>query len=298
MFIINGTNTNSNPLIFVKSPYINVFPCGRRRSTPVDADNNNNTVSDRYYIPFDPEARLNTEANNRKHTGLNGFRKSYIIDFSDKETSKTFNFVIEGYHISIKLGDGYLTPNDFGSKLANKTNATNEIFANITLRDVPFFAGSDSVQKAYTEILRDQTINNEFDEPETCLDRLILSNDLTKYDKANPENYYFSGLSFSSFARDEVHTFIDNDITVLQRTISLKILTKNVDTGEWGLYNPSRLPNIEHGDEESSVKIPGDLTVTGTLNVNNILKNGSKVALLDVVKQQDGTYQLQFTGAN
>ena len=289
-------NTDSS-LVFVKSKDINIFPCGRRRSMLIDADNNDNTVSDRYYIPFDPEARLSTEANNRKHTSLNGFRKSYILDFDSDEVNKTFSFVLEGYLISIKLGADYLTVKKFADRLAQETNAANEIFANITLRDVPFFDGSSTVQKAYTEVLRDQVINNEFDEPETCLDRLISSG----YDKTKPESYYFSGLSFSNRALDTIQTYSDgsdNSQVIVQRTVSLKIFSKNTDTGEWGLYNPSKLPKIEHGYEENSALIPGDLTVTGTLNVNNIFRNGKSVVALDVAEQPDGTYQLQFIGAN
>ena len=304
MFIKSANNS----LVFVKSKDINIFPCSRRRSMLIDADNDNTTVSDRYYIPFDPEARLNTEANNRKHTGLNGFRKSYIIDFAGQDAYKAFNFVIEGYHISIKLDTNYATPNAFGiklaSELASETETTSEIFANITLREVPFFGGSSTVQKAYTEILRDQIANNEDNDPELCLDCLIANN----YDKTKLESYYFSGLSFSSSAVDRVVQYTDNGNTILQRTVSLKILAKNTATGEWELYYPSMLPKIEHGETAASVHVPGDFSISGGMTIGNILEakqivqgdHKHPVVVLDikpVVEHGKEVYQLQFNGA-
>ena len=113
MFVKN----NDNRLVFIKSKNVNVFPCGRRRSNLIDADGSTLTVNDRYYIPFDPEARLNTEANNRKHSGLNGFRQSYIYDWSYTASSGVLSLVIEGYLFNIILDYEYRTDDIFGSEL-------------------------------------------------------------------------------------------------------------------------------------------------------------------------------------
>ena len=80
MFIINK---DTSQLAFLKSTAVKAFPCSRRRSTLIDVDGRADTVEDRYYIPFDPEARLNTESNIRKHSGLNGFKQSYIQEWND-----------------------------------------------------------------------------------------------------------------------------------------------------------------------------------------------------------------------
>ena len=79
MFVRSSDNAN---LIFIKSRYIKAFPCSRRRSNlTIDTDGNENSVLDKYYIPFDPEARLNTEANNRKHSALNGYKQDYLREW-------------------------------------------------------------------------------------------------------------------------------------------------------------------------------------------------------------------------
>jgi hypothetical protein len=76
MFIKQLTHSNLDQnkdikLTFLQSLNVQVYPCGRRRSA-VQNDGEN------YYIPFDPEARLNTEFNNRKLASANGFTESYI----------------------------------------------------------------------------------------------------------------------------------------------------------------------------------------------------------------------------
>lgn len=295
MFIKN----DENKLVFIKSKNINAFPCGRRRSNLIDTDGESNTVSDRYYIPFDPEARLNTEANNRKHTGLNGFNKSYILDWN--ETARYFAFAIEGYLFNIKLEADYSTPNAFATIAAGSayTSASNAIFANIKLREVPFFSGSKTIPQTYTEILRDQTPERD---PAVYLDFLVPG-----AAKTNADNYYFAGLSLSNEAKDDLVTYAvegSSTLVITERTISLQLFTKN-SSGDWQLYNPSKLPKVVHGDHDSSVKIPGDLTVTGTLNTFNVeatqvTQGGRPVVLLDLVPINENgkeVYQLQFTGA-
>ena len=304
MFIKN----NDNGLVFIKSKNINAFPCGRRRSNPIDADNNNDTVSDRYYIPFDPEARLNTESNNRKHSSINGFKQSYVHSWTSGSFGNELAIVINGYLFTIKLDSGYTTPNTFGAKLEDASylgSSAKNVYATIKLADVKFFSGSADILEATTEVLRDQVFN---DEPSLYLDCPIDST----VDKTKSDSYYFSGLSLSSTDLTDSYT----------NTISLKLLTKN-DSG-WELYNPSKLPEVDHGDTRDSVKIKGDLfiqnsdyssgdiNVTGNItlggqlsatsvDVNQLKQNGHTATLLDIITINDTSnntkYQLKFTGA-
>lgn len=107
-------------LTFVKSEDIQVYPSGRRRSSAIDKDGDTDT-KDTYYIPFDPESRLHTEANNRKHSGLNGFTQTYVKDWDN--SNKFLTLVLAGYLFNITLDDNYITKvadsyefnaNDFG----------------------------------------------------------------------------------------------------------------------------------------------------------------------------------------
>lgn len=303
-------------LIFIKSRYVNVFPCGRRRSELVDYDNNPDTVSDRYYIPFDPEARLNTEANNRKHSGLNGFKQSFLLHDWDT-TDGAISLVLKGYLFNIITKDlaaqakfSYSSANDFGDALINvfknaakydqnkfnEANEAKELYVNIKLADISFFSGSglSDIGTLATEILRDHSDLNS--EPAACLDMLIAGSDKQKSD-----SYYFSGLSFSYLERGGTS---DNDI------LSYKILVK--DSGTWKINEQFRLPKIDHGETEDSIIIYGDLdvgtsekgadldvhgTITGeTIQIN---KDGNMLSVpaVTVVQQSSGAYQLQFTGA-
>ena len=190
---IKDIQINNNGLVFIKSNAIKAFPCGRRRSGLVDADNNNDTVGDRYYIPFDPEARLNTEANNRKHSGLNGYKNTYLNSWN---SSGDVSLVIAGYLFDIASSYHSDAISDsitkFGKAVAGKLGgAVDNIFVNIKLANMTFFAGSKTTPAAATEILRDQTISVQ---PLECLDQLYGPN----ADRDKPDSYYFYGLSFSS----------------------------------------------------------------------------------------------------
>ena len=127
MFIktrIDTVGENKIARVFVKSSSIQAFPCGRRRSTEISTAGSTST-SDKYRIPFDPEARLNTEANNLKHSGLNGFTQTYVksynksyIDGDNEFKDGVFLFSLAGYLFSIKLtGDYYDSPNNFGGSI-------------------------------------------------------------------------------------------------------------------------------------------------------------------------------------
>jgi hypothetical protein len=274
MFIKN----NQNPLVFVKSKNISVFPCGRRRSMLIDSDNNEDTVSDKYYIPFDPEARLNTEANNRKHSGLNGFTQSHFLGLETPEDDTIkgkMSFVLDGYYFEIALDKGYKTVEEFGAAIANLLNASNNIWVNIKRASVTFIAGNESLPEYNTEILRDWTVEGA---PAECLDVLRDPADKDdKVNKANADDYYFAGLAFSSSER-------------LDATASLKLLTKS--EGVWVINEEAKLPIIKHGATENSVILPGDLNVKGNLTVNGDVetKNGK----VPIIKLDPDTNQLQF----
>jgi hypothetical protein len=284
---------NENGQVFIKSTNIKVFPCGRRRSR-IDEDGNANTVSDRYYIPFDPEARLNTEANTRKHSGLNGYKTSYIYRWTEiGERESTLTIVINGYLFEILLADDIFNRDEpkavakFGAALETalkaEQNSLSSIYAVIKLANIKFVEGrvDGSIPSASTQVLRDLSADTNA-VPAQCLDQLILGTADGDIDKA--ENYYFSGLTFSSVKpnTDEI-----DDVYYLQ-------LLDNDGTG-WHIHEQSRLPKIDHGDTENSVNIPGDLTVEGTINADDILIDGVPVTTLQMVKTGDNTYQMQFS---
>lgn len=266
----------NRPLVFIKSKNIDVFPCGRRRSL-IDSDGEANTVTDRYYIPFDPEARLNTESNNRKHSSLNGYKQSYLKNWNEEESLLTI--VIAGYLFTIRLASEYSTVEAFGKALEMYLAGLEKVYVNIKIADVEFFSGTSEIDKTFTKMLRDQSLS---DIPEACLDLLIPEQDKTKGD-----SYYFSGLSFSNIPLE------GDDVT------SLLILTKT-DSG-WSIHEPAYLPEVDHGDLPNSVRVD-TLQVTNNLDVDGIITAegleiaGKKAITLEVVQKDPAVerYQLQF----
>jgi hypothetical protein len=256
--------TNDSSLVFIRSKYIKAFPCSRRRSTPIDADGDAATVRDRYYIPFDPEARLNTEANNRKHSGLNGYKQNYLYNWDS--ASSMMSLVLDGYLFEIQLADGYKTPELFGQRLEEFLTTSGRIFVNIRVEEVEFFAGGRGVPAATTGILRNQTSTIA---PSSSLDTLIDDSNVD-----NLDNYFFSGLSFS------------NTPIVSSNVISMCILEKS--SNMWNVYEPARLPVIDHGSTPNSVKV-------GTLEADSIALLGQGgVATMKVVETSSDIFQLQF----
>ena len=200
--------TNNISLVFLKSLNVNVFPCGRRRGSVIEKSGETS-----YYIPFDPEAKLNTEANNIKHSSLNGLSQTYIRYWDTDRLS----LVIGGYLFDIKqdldLETAEPTVSDvltaFGNTILSKleTNNGSSIYANIILEDVPLYSGFSEYN---TTILRDQS-DQEGDKPSTNID--LLNNDARtifadttasaqKIELNKAENiinyFYFAGLSFST----------------------------------------------------------------------------------------------------
>lgn len=299
---------NTIMLTFLQSDKINAYPCGRRRSSPVDKDGDtSNTTDDIYYIPFDPEARLNTEANNRKHSSLNGFTQTYIKDWNGR--NKLLTLSLAGYLFNITLPESTLTingvnetldfseQNNFGraiiaclveqlttlksnaeqkNDIENVTSLTAEktaveqatrLYANILLEDVHLFSG---FKDYYTRVLRNQSDG----EPKTSLDLLKASGSVS-----NPDDYYFSGLSFStipltsivdgaaseitrdSLPRTYTRSNGQSSINVNQQIVSLCILEK--EGSSWIIHQPALLPKIDHGTTEDSIVVYGDTTLKG-----------------------------------
>jgi hypothetical protein len=323
-------------LTFAKSSNVRVYPCGNRRglvdpSTP-------DILSDDYNIPFDPEARLNTEANNRKLSGFNGYTQSYLKAWDQGIEGQEANgeipaidpvdgkltFALAGYLFDIKLEEGYKTPNDFATKLLESSEATNiseilDIYANIRLEETPLFS-AESYMTNKTSILRAQIGNPD----NLSLDLFIQDGDPTDFN-----NYYFSGLSFSTKPianLSSVATYVEDTIVPAadavnketQYVYSLKILTKNTieDVTAWRVNEVARLPKIEHGETPDSVVL-GDLESTNIFNndtiettdfsaenaeivnvavpaTGNITRGNEGLLQLDIVGETGGPYQLQF----
>ena len=309
---------NKNKLVYVNSQNIKVFPCGRRKSEFVE------NGEQKRYIPIDPEARLNTEANNRKHSGLNGYKQNYLNYWNSGKTGGAISIVLAGYLFDIKLTEEYYgtdtdgnnidSENAFGTALANRLRDAgeavgNELYVNIVTADMKFFSSVDGTGTAdslvSTEILRDQALTAE---PSACLDLPKILDGMTAAD------YYFSGLSFSAEPLEKQQAN--------QHVTSMQLLTRKDD--KWRIYEPSRLPKIDHGDTENSVKIsgslaikhykddkgnitPGDLSVEGNINVDGSLTasdviikgpNGDMKAItLEVAEDAENKWQLKFYNA-
>ena len=282
MFIKN----NDNGLVFVKSNNIKVFPCGRRSSNLVDSV----ADGDKQYIPFDPEARLYTESNNRKHSGLNGFTQDYLLTaWEDNKLS----FVIAGYLFDIDTTDLFSTANTFGNEISSLLGNTssNSIYANIKLAKINLLSGNSNskLSPVGTYILRDQTLQGI---PSNCLDVTLFDPDNGYSGKITAEDYYFSGLSFSCSKLAKTEEEPDGT-----EIISLLVLSRDDLLSAWHSHEPSKLPKIAHGKTEDSVEIK-DLTITGTLSI--IDKDTDAAVQVPILKvEQTSTkperYRLNFS---
>lgn len=315
MFI--KVHENNNPVLaFVRSSAVRAFPCGRRRSTLVPG--NGNGEKGGYYIPFDPEAKLNTEANNRKHSGANGFTQTYLQWVKTKDTelyNDTMQIVMAGYTFDIDvsaLGAGKTTPSEFAESLISKVGNTSRpeaIYANILIEETALFSDSGNNLNYSTNILRCQSGDDSV-QLSDGLDLLLENTYAT-----DSVNYYFSGLSFSVEPEsDDVEN--TRSIRIIKKTddhnqqtwVSLRILEKVNDT--WQIHQPALLPNIEHGEEENSIKT-GSITATniaaagkissssistGELRLSSDNNNDKyRVPALDVVEDPGtGEWQLKF----
>lgn len=306
---IIADNTASPKFGFIKSLNASVFPSGRRRSDLVEFDDKGDGLVsqiDKYHIPYDPESRLNTEANNTKHSSVNGFTQTYIKEWD----SEHLLFSIGGYLFNIVTpyeiqgGEGRSDPYDtFGRTYASDVDSTGTcIYANIRLEFVPIYEGFKTYN---TLVLRDQTTSVQ---PKTALDTLLSNSNTVEALKETPaECFYFSGLSFSSTplafvdggkleAKDQsewktIETReIQKDGLNYQRVISFKILEKDGDT--WKIHQPAMLPNVQHGPIEDSIKV-------GTVFADALAIDDVPVPALKIVQNETDptTYKLCFTAA-
>lgn len=300
MFVeVHSSNTEGGiKLAFIKSLDVQAFPCGRRRSELVTFDDTNSDGNienaEHYYIPYDPEARLNTEANNRKHSSINGFTQNYIKSWDDNSISLGIGgylFKIKTHYTDNKYHSAY---DAFGSTLTNiLENTSASIYANIRIDEVPLYSGFTTY---YTSVLRDQATVKKpatVEQPSDSIDRKIDGIDEIN---TNPKDcFYFAGLSFSlspltgNFQGPAGESSLTKADGSKQRTISLRILD-NID-GTWKIHQPALLPNIEHGDTENSIKV-------GTVYADNILCGETSVPTMTLEHVGDNTYRLKFSAVN
>ena len=305
--------TPFSPLAFVKSLDIQAYPCGRRRSQKIVNNAEN------YNIPFDPEARLNTEANNRKHSGLNGLASDYINKFSSDEG--ILSLVLAGYLFDIKLAKNMTLTDTICNALITefKTLASSSgtetaptatsiitsadrIYANILIEETQLYTGE--FKEYFTGVLRDQSAAESSDNSaKTELDLVIDE----KANLQSAENYYFSGLSFSihpltgikpkdqyidsqtisPVTRDERKIYSNG--ALVQRIVSLCIFEKK--NGSWQIHKPACLPEIKHGDLDGSIKL-GD-TCAQSFRMGTDSSNSKSVPAIQL-KKDGNEYQLQF----
>lgn len=305
-------------LAFVKSLNVRAFPSGRRRGNEVAVDLNGDTniqQSERFIIPFDPEARLNTEKNNRRQVSTNGFKQTFVKNWDT--TNGKLSLVLGGYSFDIDLESDAKYYNNFANKLAtamadsagvsveeflgvgdyvDKTTLKRlGLYANIRLEEVPLYQG---LVNYTTYILRNQTItegNSDIAEPIIDLLNTAAETNTIGY-KNNPENYYFfSGLSFSFFPLTEVTTnavvsekpLEESATNRKQHIISLKLLERTEGSTDWRFVQEALLPNIEHGSTENSVKMH-------TVYTDNLLKDGKTVPSLELENLGSNTFRLNF----
>jgi hypothetical protein len=311
MFIKTHKDSNIT-LTFLKSACVQAYPCGRRRSTPVDRDGDVGTVNDQYYFPFDPEARLNTEANHRRQSGLNGYTQTYLKDWDKK--NKLLTLSLAGYLFTInidfelpKVEDQYGTEleraynfveeTDFGDKIAKLAGGGDAVYANIVLEDIHLFSG---FKEYYTRVLRDQLGSDDV-APSTQLDLLKADSGI---DVNNFDNYYFSGLSFSttplvSVGQAAGYTPTTRDTSIktevgnrkaTQEIVSLCILKKNGNS--WEINQEALLPNIEHDVLENSVKM-GEAHVSENLTVDHNATITNDFTITDRVEVTSGSTKIK-----
>lgn len=361
---VNETTSLESLLTFVRSVNIQAFPCGRRTSAQESAQQD-------YYFPFDPEARLNTEANNRKHSSLNGYTQTYLKEWDSSEKLLTlslagylFTVALDGTYTTIVDGNevtsafNYSAVADFCSaiitqlsekadsilssarsatidteekiaaaeELLRNIESSDYIYANILLEDVHLFSGTP--KEYFTSILRDQydTTNSELAAadigPNPLLDILNkAAEDAANFEpKLNPDNYFFSGLSFSATpltgveaTRSSALHHVDrehmpNDTTT-QLVVSLRILEKVKTSAEgvvpetfaWQIHQPAYLPKIEHGVTEDSIVVTGDALLKSDLAVNGDVEVDGNINATSITVpysgEQDGdTTEVNSTG--
>ena len=307
---------------FPSSLYTQVFPCSRRRSVGIGTGSEKNQRS----FPFDPEARLNTERNNRRGTGINGYTDSFLtkVDINhvqpDGSTSDlyypegTVELTIAGYSFkllfdrnlvrSIKEEIPKLYKNeisngiDFLGKAIAKQNLqdadADKIYANIIMESVNLYDGSTEGMEYDSWVLRHQVGIGDVS-TNTAMD-VLRDTEHTKDEsisQTQTSNYFFSGLSFTTRPlTDDTSKVVsecevsDNDTK--QILVSLCILEKQGNS--WAINQEALLPNIRHGERVDSLEV-------GYLNSTGLTQNNIPVASIQVESCTCGCgkYRLRFT---
>ena len=261
---IPGTTTDAKvvTLAFLKSLDVHVYPSGRRNSDLI-SNKDGSTRLDDYYIPFDPEARLNTEYNNRRVSGLNGYTQTFLQTWEEGKENSCVRLILGGYSFELY---NCSTPNEFGNTLLNhfEMNLNNpeltKIYANIRIEKVPLYSDFGTLEQDYcTWILRNQTNSSD---AEPCIDKLITGRTTTK-----SEDYFFSGLSFSTAPlaasaseAESKYAYSAEKIVIPegykeQEVVSLCILSRANVNSSWEVYQPALLPDIRHGKNKDEVEV-------------------------------------------
>ena len=270
----------THKLYFLKSTDITTYPCGRRNSTIIEGSDPRTTM-DNFYYPFDPEARLNTEDNNRRVSSINGYTQNFIKSWDENG----LHLVLGGY--SFKIPNATNISSFCREKFDD--SLTGELYANIRIEEIPLYESTEL--NYFSWVLRAQNDSAYGDPP--CLDHLIDAN--AGIDKSN---YYFSGLSFTDTpivpftdyttvlneelsrdmpaysikeyeGREEDSTL---NLATNQIVISLRIATRK--NGTWELCQNSLLPDIRHGILPGEVElghlfVEGNEEVRGNIKANN-----------------------------
>lgn len=281
-------------LSFLGSKYVKVFPCGRRRAYKKDGTP----------IPFDPEAKLNTELNNRKVSGLNSINESFYV--GQEWSTKLLRLVIGGYSFDIELADGYKEIADFCTKATDYIGNNNKaIYANIKISKIQIYESNDSYDSSdaldsYTWVLKNQS-------DDTNISHLDIE---IKDDSSTIDDFYFSGLSFSTYpivactateakiqevvdadyAHSDIYDSDSDDVT--QQDFSIKLFI--YDNG-WKLNPAILLPELSHGDTDKSVRFT---ELQADKMVQFIGKDKVDVPAMAInykeSKDDDNIYQLKF----
>ena len=201
---------DNNNKYFFKSKDIKVFPSSFRGTYKSD------TSPSAADITFDPEARLNTEANfilPKNTLNIQG-KDSYIIEYN--ETKNKITFILGGYYFEI------LNLSEYLSEISNK-------YIGITLRPVALLSSSD-FEKDQFKLDSDRTskvLGSWIDNSGDILDFLESTNNC----------YCFTGLKVLDSEDDK------NNCSAV-----LKLFT---ETGE--INYAACLPNITHGEGENTL---------------------------------------------
>jgi hypothetical protein len=217
---------------YFKSSDVKVFPSSFRGSYKVSASAPE--------ITFDPEARLNTEANFVAPKTTLG-KTAYIVKYDDKDNKK-IAFVLGGYYFEILDLDKYL------KELANKT-------IGITLRTIRL---QDPVEKASTSqkdsVRETKILDSWLNTNKATSSDIILDTEIAG-------EYCFTGLKV-----------LESDLNTEGADDTIKLFLSESGT----LNQEALIPMLEHGAGDNTLKHGKELiaaganqTVIGTYNKNN-----------------------------